>query len=179
MLDTAEAALLLVDIQGKLARMMHQSERLFQNLQILIQGARLQELPIVWAEHVPDKLGRTIDEVRNLLPDHEPLPKNRFSCARDEAILNRLNQLGRRAVVVAGIEAHICVYQTVLDLIALGFHVEVVSDAVSSRTPENLKIGLERMGAAGAHITSVEMVLFELQKVAEGERFRALAKLVK
>jgi nicotinamidase-related amidase len=179
MLTTDNTVLLLVDIQGKLAHLMHARESLFENLQRLVKGARVLELPILWAEQNPRGLGPTIQEVAELLPDLEPIPKFSFSCCDNDKIKQDLEALNRNTVLIAGIETHICVYQTTRDLGAAHYDVQLVADAVSSRTIENKQIGLEKCKDTGASITSVETVLFELLKVAEGSKFKEILNIVK
>ena len=179
MLESKTAILVIIDVQGKLAQIMHDREDLVKNLQILISGAKLLEIPIIWMEQLPDKLGPTIPEIQELLPDIEPIVKDVFSCARNEEFNGRLQELHGQDIILAGIESHVCVYQTAMDLLGQDFTVHVAADAVSSRTDSNKQLGLERMLLEGVVQTSVEMVLFELQGVATGDRFRKLAKLVK
>ncbi len=179
MLEKEHTALVIVDVQGKLARLMHDKDNLFKNIRILIQGAKLIGLPIIWMEQVPGKLGPTIPEISELLTDMKPIAKSAFSCARNEEFNHRLEELHVHGILLAGIETHVCVYQTAVDLLEKGYHIEVVADAVSSRTEFNKEIGLDRILLAGGSVTSVETVLFELQQNAAGERFKQLVKLVK
>ena len=179
MLESKTTILVIIDVQGKLAQIMHDREDLVKNLQILISGAKLLETPIIWMEQLPDKLGPTIPEIQELLPDIEPIVKDVFSCARNEEFNGRLQELHGHDIILAGIESHVCVYQTAMDLLGQDFTVHVAADAVSSRTDSNKQLGLERMLLEGVVQTSVEMLLFELQGVATGGRFRKLAKLVK
>jgi nicotinamidase-related amidase len=179
MLDKGNTLLLVVDIQGNLAQQMHEKEVLFENVRKLIQGSQVLGLPMVWAEQIPEKLGPTIPEVANLLTGMAPIPKSSFSCCGNPDIMQALEKCGRKQVLVCGIEAHICVYQTSADLAGKGYKVQVVADAVSSRKPENKEIGLAKAREAGASITSVETALFELMKKAEGDVFRQLVKIVK
>lgn len=179
MLSVNETVLILVDVQGNLARSMHDKEALFKNLQILIKGARALEIPIVWLEQNPEKLGPTIPEIAGLLDGLKPISKLCFSCADSPLFMEQLQTVKRKQVLIAGIEAHICVYQTAAALVDQGYEVQVVADAVSSQTKANRKIGLERIRNAGASLTSVETALFELLKVAEGEKFKEILKLVK
>ena len=179
MLESKTTILVIIDVQGKLAQIMHDREDLVKNLQILISGAKLLEIPIIWIEQLPDKLGPTIPEIQELLPDIEPIVKDVFSCARNEEFNGRLQELHGHDIILAGIESHVCVYQTAMDLLGHDYAVYVAADAVSSRTDSNKQLGLERMLLEGVVQTSVEMVLFELQGVATGDRFRKLAKLVK
>ncbi len=178
MLNVDETVLVVIDVQGKLAQLMHEKESLFENLSRLIRGAGVLGLPILVTEQNPQGLGPTIAELSGLLPPRR-IPKVAFSCCGEAAFVAALEAAGRRQVLIAGIETHICVYQTAADLLALGCEVHVVADAVSSRTARNRDIGLEKMKAAGAQVTSVETALFELLKVAEGDRFKALLKIVK
>lgn len=179
LINPDETVLAVIDVQGKLADTVFQRDRLLSNLKVLIQGFRILDIPILWTEHVPEKLGSTIEALQSELEGLAPIWKNTFSCAREEKFSQGLRTLKRNTVVLSGIETHVCVYQTAIDLLDQGLRVEVVADAVSSRTPENRKVGLNRMLAAGASGTSVEMLLFELQKIAGGDTFRRLIRLIK
>lgn len=180
MLTVNNTALLVIDVQGKLAQLMHQKETLFANLQKIIKGAQVLNIPIIWTEQVPEKLGQTLPAIAGLLTGSAtPISKSSFSCCGHPPFMDALQALNRDQVLVTGIETHICVYQTAVDLLNRGYQVQVVADAVSSRTAENKHIGLERIKAAGAAITSTEMALFELLRVAKGDKFRAIAKIVK
>ena len=179
MLTTDNSVLLLVDIQGKLAHSMHAKESLFQNLKKLVKGMRVLKIPILWAEQNPKGLGPTVPEIADLLPDLEPIPKNSFSCHANNEIRQALENLNRRNILVAGIETHVCVYQTVRDLSKAHYDVQLVADAVSSRTIENKQIGLEKCKSTGTEITSVETALFELLQVAGGDRFKAILEIVR
>lgn len=179
MLQTAETLLLIVDIQEKLFRSIHSKEELLANAQRLVRGAGMLGIPVVWAEQNPKGLGPTVPELAALLTHVTPISKFSFSCCESEGCMLALRTSGRRSVLIAGIEAHICVYQTAMGLTAAGFTVEVVADACSSRTPENKRIGLEKCRAAGAAITSVETALFELLRVAEGPVFKEILNVVK
>ena len=179
MLTTENSALVLVDVQGKLAQAMHDKEGFFNAIIRLVKGAQILELPILWNEQNPDGLGPTIPEIAKLLPDQNPMGKLSFSCCGNEKFIKALNKLNRPNMLVAGIETHVCVYQTAADLVALNYDVQVVADAVASRTPENKQIGLEKCKQAGAGLTSTETVLFELLKIAKGDRFKEIIKVVK
>lgn len=174
-----EAVVVVVDVQGKLATLMHETERLMEQLQIFLRGARVLELPILWLEQYPKGLGPTVPEVAELLEGLEPIDKTCFSGYGSDRFRKALEATGRRQVIVVGIECHVCVYQTVRDLLADGYGVEVVADAVSSRTAANRHIGLERMARLGAGIMSVEMVLFELLREAGSEAFKEISRLVR
>ena len=179
MLKIENTILLLIDIQGKLAHMMHEKGALFDNLQKLVKGIQVLGVPVLWLEQNPVGLGPTIPEIADLLADATPIGKMSFSGCRNDGFLEALTALHRQQVLTAGIESHICVYQTTADLVAMGYAVHVVADAVSSRTAANKAIGLEKMKAAGATLTSVETALFELIGVAEGEAFKQILRIVK
>lgn len=179
MLEVGDTVFALVDVQGRLAQTMADRERLFDNLQRLVKGMRALAIPILWLEQNPRGLGPTIPELAALLTDLQPIPKLTFSCCRCPAFMEALQAVGRRQVLLAGIEAHVCIYQTAMDLQAQGYHVEVVADAVSSRTAQNREIALMRLRDAGISLTSVEMALFELLKVAEGPAFKEILAIVK
>lgn len=179
MLMLDNALLVIVDVQGKLAHTMYEKEALFHNLQKLIAGAQVLEIPVLWVEQNPKGLGPTIAEVAQLLPDLEPIAKLSFSCCGSDRFMRALKAAKRKQVLVAGIETHVCVYQTALDLLDLGYKVEVVADAVSSRTAQNRRIGLEKIREAGASLTSTETALFELLRVAEGLKFKEILKIVR
>jgi nicotinamidase-related amidase len=180
MLTITNTALIVIDVQGKLAQLMVQKESLFANLERMIKGAQTLGIPIIWTEQAPDKLGETTPELKEILIETaRPISKVSFSCCGNESFMAELKRLNRKQVLLTGIETHICVYQTALDLLKLDYEVQVVTDAISSRVAENKQLGLERMQEAGARLTSAEMALFELVRVAEGPQFRAVAKLVK
>ena len=137
-------------------------------------------LPILLTEQVPDKLGPTIEPIKSLLSDIKPIIKSTFSCAGDPGYSWQAGSHSScDGVVLAGIETHVCVYQTERDLIRRGEHVEVVTNAVSSRDPNNHRIAMDRIRNNGGFLTTVEMVLFNLQESADGDTFRELIKLVK
>lgn len=180
MLNIDHTALLLIDVQGKLAQLMHDKEQLFANLERIIKGAQVLDIPIIWTEQVPEKLGQTAPEIAELLADGAaPLSKASFSCCGAPPFMAQLQALNRGQLLLSGIETHICLYQTSVDLLNMGYEVQVVADAVSSRTAENKQVGLDRIKAAGGIITSTEMALFELLGVADGDQFRQIAKIVK
>jgi len=179
MLKPENTVLVVVDVQGKLFNTMFEKEALTSNLQQIISGIQVLEIPVIWMEQNPNGLGPTIPEVAELLPDNQPIPKFSFSCCGDEGFMQALMKTNRRQALLIGIEAHVCVYQTAAELTEMGYEVEVVADAVSSRTSENKAIGLQKIRDAGACVTSNEMVLFELLRDAKGDRFKQMLKIVK
>lgn len=179
MLTMENAALVIIDVQGRLATLMYNREEFYRNLVKMIRGAQVLEFPIIWNEQLPDKLGETIPEIRELLPGRTPLVKSTFSCCGNRDFIKALDECGRREVLLVGMETHICVYQSARDLLQAGYKVHLVADAVSSRFEENRRVGIEAMKEMGASVTTVEMALFEMLQVAEGDRFRKIIQIVK
>ena len=164
MLNREEALLAVIDIQGNLYLAMNEKEFLLANTAKLIKGINILEIPIILTEQV--KIGPTIHELARLMPDVKPIIKNSFSCCGDAQFLEALIASGKKQVLVCGIEAHVCAYQTSMDLMGRGYEVYVVADAVSSRTAGNREIGIQKLLASGAILTSTEMALFGLMKTA-------------
>ncbi len=178
MLTKDNTGLIVIDIQGKLSELVHESSAIFKQVKTLIRGVTLLGLPIICLEQLPDKLGRTRPEIAELLTK-PAFEKSTFSGWRTDAIAQKIKDAGCEHWLVVGIEAHVCVYQTVADLLANGFMVQLVTDAVSSRVLANKELAINKMASLGAGLTSVEMALFELQEIAEGEEFRQLIQIIK
>jgi nicotinamidase-related amidase len=179
MLSKDTCALVVIDVQGKLARLMYDKDELLENSVKLVKGARALGVPVVWTEQLPDKIGGTLPALKAELEGLAPIVKKHFSCCGEPAFHRELQRVNRKQVLVAGIEAHICVYQTILDLLNFGYEVHAVADAISSRVQRNYDIAMRRIWEEGARVTCVEMVLFELLKVAEGEKFKQILKVIK
>lgn len=179
MLTPEEAVLLVVDIQGKLAQLMYQKDLLFANACRMVQGAQVLDLPIIWTEQIPEKLGPTVEPVAQALQNHELISKSSFSCWGEPRFREALQAEGREQVFLLGIETHICIYQTARDLLAQSYEVHVVADAVSSRTPENRSLALQKMQSLGAHLTCTEMALYEMLEDATHHKFRQILSIVK
>ena len=180
MFAPGNTVLIVIDVQGNLAHSMYEKHKLFENTQKVIKGARFLGASIIVTEQIPEKLGPTIPEIDHLLAGIQHISKASFSCCGDGYFMDKLQALNRKQVLIAGIESHVCVYQTVMDLLDMGgYEVQIVADAVSSRTVRNRDIGLEKMKGEGASLTSVEMVLFELLKTAKSEKSRGIFKIVK
>lgn len=171
-----EAALVIIDIQQRLLPAIANKETLLANAVKLVRFARLLHLPVIASEQI--KLGPTVAELKGLVPDMVTVTKADFDALRCEAFAQRLAALGRKALIVIGIEAHICVAQTVLHALE-NYTVHVVGDAIGSRATENRQIAIERMRQAGAVISSTEMVMYELLQSAETDIFRQVLELVK
>lgn len=179
MLSADSAVLVVIDVQGKLAQLMCGKEDLFANLQRCIRGAKALGVPVIWLEQNPDGLGPTLPEISSLLTGLHPISKFCFSCCGSDGFMQALRESKRKQVLISGIETHVCVYQTSADLLGMGYEVHVVADAVSSRTAENKRIGLDRIRQAGGTVTSTEMALFEMLKEAKGDKFKEILRAVK
>ena len=179
MLTKENTVLTLIDIQEKLVHAMHEKDRLIDQLKILIRGMTCMGLPVLWLEQYPKGLGPTIPEVAELLYQTGPIEKTSFSAWGSAEYRQELQSLGRSNVLIAGIESHICVYQTAYDLLKEGYQTGVIIDATTSRTNANHKIGVDRMSQLGVASTSVEMSLFELVKTANSAKFKTIAALLK
>jgi nicotinamidase-related amidase len=178
-LTRPKAGLVVVDIQERLLPAIHEKERLVANAVRLIKGAAILGVPVVATEQYRKGLGATVPEVAAAIPDFAPMEKLAFSACGAAGFAAALQEKEISQPILCGIEAHVCVTQTCLDLMERGFRVWVAADAISSRTPENLRYGIDRMRAAGAVIASVEMVLFELLGQAGTEEFKQILTLVK
>lgn len=179
MLEIENCCLVVVDVQGKLAQLMHGKEELFKNIRILIKAAKILSIPILWCQQVPEALGQTVPEIAELLVDNQPINKSAFSCCGDEKFNIAVEKLARQQILLCGIETHVCIYQTAMDLKSKGKEVHVIADAVSSRTLGNKQIALEKMKSNGIGIDCTEMVLFELLKTVSHPSFKTIAKLIK
>jgi nicotinamidase-related amidase len=179
MLRAESSVLLIIDVQGTLAELMDGKADLYENLRKMIRGAKVLDIPILWLEQIPDKLGPTRPEIAELLDSMKPIPKTSFSACDCPEFMERFKRLGCTQVLAAGIETHICVYQTARDLLSLGHEVHVLADCAASRFPYNKQIGLDRIKSAGGIITSVEMAFFEMLKAAEGPKFKEIVKIIK
>jgi nicotinamidase-related amidase len=180
MLFTPEnSALVIVDIQEKLVPAIHQSDKLVKNAAIMVQIANALEMPVFWLEQYPEKLGPTSPEIATHLTHMKPVAKKAFSGYHEANCVQRFDSIQRERVYIVGMETHVCVFQTFMDLLGAGVAVKLVVDAISSRSPENKSIALDEMHNLGAGFTTVEMAMFELLRTARHEKFRELQKLIK
>jgi nicotinamidase-related amidase len=183
-LDRADTGLILIDAQVKLANAMPPPvmERVLKNWLALVETAGRMKLPVAVSEQYPQGLGHVMpvlkEAVHRVMPPARWLEKIEFSCC-ESPLFEQFLQGGRRTWIVCGMEAHICVYQTVRGLCDRGFRVHVPVDAVVSRQKHNFKVGVDLMKRSGAVITSTETVLFDLLRRAQGDDFRAVSKLIK
>ncbi|WP_375749694.1 hydrolase [Vibrio sp. HN007] len=179
MLSREKTGLIVVDVQGKLARLVHNSDTVISNCQKLIQGAQALEIPIILLEQNPEKLGDTVSELTNQLNGIQPIVKYTFNAFEAPDFEQAIKNMKIDTWLVCGIEAHICVYQTARGLIDMGYKIELVSDCVSSRSASNVELGINRMKDAGASITGLEMCLYELVEDCRSPEFKRILDLIR
>ena len=179
MLMPENTCLVIVDIQEKLHKYMYDRDQLERNSVVLVRLAQALNIPILRCQQVPDALGPTIQPVLSLLSEPPSFDKTAFSCCGSEGFTARLDELKPASAILCGIETHVCVFQTAMDLLDRGVEVHVIVDATSSRTNENKQVALHRMEHAGVTLNTTEMCLFELLRTSTHEKFRELAKLIK
>jgi nicotinamidase-related amidase len=177
----AHPVLVVVDVQERLFNAMDAERRddMVANLKILVSAARRLDVPVLVTEQYPKGLGRTLPELRSLLGDTPPFEKTAFSCCGADGFMDRMRALGADHVILTGIEAHVCVLLTALDLLTRGLRVSIVADAVCSRRPANLEIGLGQARQASVVVTATETVVFQLLGGADSDAFRELSKLLR
>jgi len=175
-----ESVLVVVDVQARLLPAIHESERVLRNVGILLKAAEALSVPVLLTEQYAKGLGETVEAVRAALPAGTPvLEKITFASTGEPSFVAALESLGRRRVVLCGTEAHVCVLQTALGLLGLGYTVHLVADAVSSRTSANHAAAVERMRAAGVSIVTTEMVVFEWMERAGTPVFKTVSALIR
>ena len=180
LLHPDETILVVVDIQEPFLRHIHERERVVKSVCGLLRGAKILRVPMVATVQNFKAMGDVIPEVKALLPPLvPPFGKMTFSCYADPGFASEVNRSGRKQVLLCGIESHICIGQTALGMLAAGYQVHVCADAVSSRTAENWRIGIEKIRQAGGLITSMETVLFEMLQEAGTSDFSAILEIVK
>ena len=177
-LERQETLLLVIDIQERLAPVIEGKDRVIANTKILIEAAKTMDFPLLATEQYPKGLGRTVPALLDLIGEERILSKNSFTAYTPD-VKAALEAQGRKKILVAGMETHVCVFQTVRDLLADGYQVYLVSDAVSSRTRANYENGLDLMRAMGAVITNTETAIFDLLKVSGTPEFKAMSALIK
>lgn len=179
-LNLQEAVLVIVDVQERFLPVLFQVERVIAACKLLASGAKLLELPIIVTEQLPEKLGQTVPELREVLgSDYRPIIKSEFSAFANEAFRRAFASTGRSQLLLCGIEAHVCIRQTTLDALDLGYEVFLVEDAVSSRYEFLYRSGVQSCLEAGAIRTNAEAALFELMGTAEHPQFQKLQDFVK
>ena len=179
MLTKETTGLIIIDVQGKLARLVSHSDAVISNCAKLVKGVQALGVPIVWLEQNPDKLGRTVDELRSLLGQQQPITKFTFDGCGEPAFTSAIQATGKTSWLICGIETHICVYQTASQLQQLGYELHLLVDCVSSREQENKDLAIRKLAAAGVELTSLEMCLYELVKDCRAPEFKAILNLIK
>ncbi len=172
--DPADTRLLIIDCQAKLVPHVHEGEQVVAQCASLVGAAGVLGIPVLLSEHYPEGLGHTVPELRTLVTDDQVLRKDWFSCAAEPGVRERLLDDPRRTLVVAGMEAHVCVMQTALDAHAAGLRVLVAADAVASRRPGDRETALARLRDAGVTLVTREMIIFEWAKRGATDTFREL-----
>lgn len=180
MLEAENTVLAIIDVQGKLAGLVQDHERVVTRIRGLIHAAGAFGLPVLWSEQAPDKIGGTLGLLGDLLaPMVHPVAKRSFSCWRSPEYVERLQALNRRQVIITGIETHVCVYQTCRDLHRQGYDVHVIADAVSSRHEFDHTTALARMRQEGITISTAEMAVCEMLGGADHSKFREIMAFLK
>ena len=174
-----DTAAIVVDIQERLFRHIYENEKLEKNINILIRGLRIFEIPILVTQQYTKGLGPTTPSVSEALGYFEPIEKLSFSCCGSLKFLELLEKLGKSHLLLFGIETHVCVLQTALDLLEKKYTPVIIEDCVSSRKPNDKVIALERLKKEGSIISTMESILFELTEEAGTEQFKEISKLVK
>lgn len=171
---------LVIDYQERLVPAMEDKDTLLHNTQTLIEGLKILEIPTIISQQYTKGLGMTVPEITNILGEEfSYFDKKAFSCMDDEDIRNHIVSYHKKNVIVCGIEAHVCVLQTVIDLISEGYHVILIEDCISSRKENDKNMGIQRMISEGAVISTYEAILFELTRVSGSDTFKQISKLVK
>lgn len=170
---------LIIDIQERLLPAMFEKESFLKNTLILIQGLKELQISIIVTQQYSKGLGETIQEVKSVIPDFGFVEKRSFSCCDEPVFMENLKKTGAKNIVICGIESHVCVLQTAVDLKAAGYNPVVVADCVSSRSAENIEIAKERFRLEGIIMTSAESILFELTRSSAAPEFKAISNLVK
>lgn len=177
MMSSDDTALLVVDMQERLLPVIDQQASVVSRCKLLVRAAQIVQVPVLVTEQYPKGLGHTEPSLAAVLP--KPIEKLAFSCCGEPALMHALHDLGKRKVLLAGIESHVCVQQTAFDLLAHGYGVYLAVDAVSSRRHEDKQWALHRMSQTGVTLTTAEAAVFEWTKVAGTAKFKEISKLVK
>lgn len=178
LLDGQQAVLLIVDVQEAFRKKLPDVPNLTRNISILVEASKILELPIFVTEQYPQGLGKTVPEIAACLPDHQLFDKLCFSCCGADKFMDALKETKRKQVILCGIEAHACINQTAHDLLANGYDVHLIVDAISSRFPKNRDVAIEKMVASGVVRSCVEMALLEMLVEAGTEKFKAVQRLI-
>jgi len=178
-MERKDTILAVIDVQEKFRPVIFEWDRMLENTVKLIKGFHIMGIPILVTEQYPKGLGETITEVKEALGNFNPIEKTSFSCVKESGFIDELKRSDAKHIVLCGIESHICLLNTTLDLIKEGYEVHYVVDAVSSRKKKDYDIAVERVRQAGAFLASTEMILFQLLKDAKSDEFKDIQKIVK
>jgi nicotinamidase-related amidase len=178
-LDPADTLLVVVDVQEKFRKAIRGFDDLIVNARKLAEGAKILNIPVIATEQYPQGLGKTVDELSGALDSASLVEKTAFSCSGCGEFNELVSEFDRKNIVLCGIESHVCVLKTALDLKANGYNVHVVADAVSSRKKSDYEIALTRLKQSGVYLVSTEMVLFQLIDSKDDENFKTISSLVK
>ena len=178
LIDASSAFLTVIDMQERLLPVMADSEAIERNCSILLQAANQMNVPSLVSEQYPKGLGQTVPTLAGFAKGDAIFSKVEFSCARDSALIKQMEQFGRKQAILCGIEAHICVLQTALELQQQGFEVFVAVDAIGSRSQASKIVASDRMSAAGISLVTTEMAVFEMVRTAAAPQFKTLSKLI-
>lgn len=170
---------LIVDIQERLFPVMWEKEKFLKNCQILIQGLNKLGLPLVVTQQYTKGLGETIEGIKSALPEFQYIEKREFSCCDEPSVIEKLKKLNTKNILLCGIESHVCVLQTAIDLKEAGMNPVVIMDCVSSRNGQSIELAKERFRFEGIMMTSAESILFELTRSSAAPEFKEISKLVK
>ncbi|WP_162200132.1 hydrolase [Kiloniella spongiae] len=174
-----DSVVVVIDVQERLAPAIPELQAILKANELILKTASELSVPVLVTEQYPKGLGHTVEQLRDFYAEKNVFEKISFSSAGCASFMTALKETGRRQVIVTGIEAHVCVQQTVLELLADRFDVFVVADAIGSRVDDNRKLALERMIRSGAEVVSSEMVMFEMLKKAGTPEFKKLSNLLK
>lgn len=174
-----DTAAIVVDYQEKIMPAMHDLEGLTRRSVTLLQGLNILGVPLLVSEQYVKGLGKTVAPIAEVAGDHPYYEKNEFSCCDNEAMMNAIRAMGKKNIIVCGIEAHVCVLQTVIDLLERGYNPVLVTDCVSSRREADRETAIKRALHEGAIVTGYEALLFELLRKSGGDTFKAISRLVK
>lgn len=172
-------AAVIIDIQEKLLPHMHDGENILHNCLKLIEGLQILSVPMIVTQQYTKGLGSTVPPIVHMFSDFKYIEKLSFSCCDEPSFAEQLKSLRKSNIIICGIETHVCVLQTCVDLINAGFKPVIIEDCVSSRKPNDKHLALERMRQEGASITTLETILFEITRYAGNEQFKKISRIVK
>ncbi|SRR6056297_2822815 len=169
----------IIDIQEKLFPVMEAKEDLLSNVQVLLEGLKILNIPVVFTQQYTKGLGDTVYAITEEIENFQHIEKKTFSCCDEKAFSDKLAALNRQNVIITGIETHVCILQTAIDLLAKAYQPIIVEDCTSSRSLNDKNIAIERLRQEGAIITTTESILFELTRISGNQDFKDISQLIK